>query len=103
MYANRRTFGVAVPTPEEHGGRDARSTTEIEPQAGPSVRGRYGGWPPVQRGKAKDPHTICFSETNPPILDKRTALRLFRYNELHDKKAWKYGGFVLENEPTGRG
>jgi len=45
----------------------------------------------------------CFCETNPPILAWKTAFINQRDNGLRDKILPENGGFVLENEPTGRG
>jgi hypothetical protein len=45
---------------------------------------------------------MCFCETNPPILSWKTAVITQRHNALHHKNLRKNGGFVFQNEPTGR-
>ena len=46
---------------------------------------------------------ICFCETNPPISGAKTRFIYQDSNGLRRKNSDKNGGFVLENEPTGRG
>ena len=44
-----------------------------------------------------------FCETNPPILRWKTVVIIEGCKELRWKLMRENGGFVLENEPTGRG
>ena len=44
---------------------------------------------------------MCFYQTNPPILSRKTAFINQRYNGLQDKIVLENGGFVFGNEPTG--
>ena len=53
-------------------------------------------------GRSEGAH-ICFSETNPPILFRKTAFIHQNYNGLHGRNFPENGGFVFENEPTGSG
>jgi hypothetical protein len=46
---------------------------------------------------------IRFCETNPPIFGSKTAFINLRYNGLRGKNLSRNGGFVFQNEPTGRG
>ena len=46
---------------------------------------------------------VPFYQTNPPIFGSKTAVINLRYNGLRGKNLSRNGGFVLENEPTGRG
>jgi hypothetical protein len=46
---------------------------------------------------------IRFCETNPPIFGSKTAFINVRYNGLRGKNLSRNGGFVFQNEPTGRG
>ncbi len=51
----------------------------------------------------RDERNVPYDETNPPILDKKTAVIQLRYNELRNKQAENAVGSFGENEPTGRG
>jgi hypothetical protein len=97
-----------VPTPETtENGRDARSTQEISNED--NRRDAYFArtLPPSSRlwRTRRRPSFInmCFYETNPPILRWKTGVIRQGGSRLWRKNLRKNGGFVLENEPTGRG
>jgi len=93
-----RTAGPAVLASEEESARDARCYTSLR---SPTLRLRRGygatrSW--TERGR-----NVRFYQTNPPIFGSKTAFIHLRYNGLRGKNLSRNGGFVLENEPTGRG
>jgi hypothetical protein len=46
---------------------------------------------------------VPFYQTNPPILGWEMTFIVLQYNGLRRENLSRNGGFVLENEPTGRG
>ncbi len=79
-------------------------TLTLSPKGRGERREARGGIAVTNRSYGEGGRTnMSFCETNPPIFRSKTAFINLRYNELRGKNLSRNGGFVLENEPTGRG
>src|ERR1017187_9707360 len=91
----RSSWPLADSVPPKGRGRGKPASQGRFRRRSSSHGGHYGG----QAGGAY----IRFCETNPPIFGAKTWLIYQASNVLRRKNFGKNGGFVLENEPTGRG
>src|ERR1039457_3112076 len=82
-------------------GREPASRGRHEDRAARATNGDPPS-PELRRG-TRGERDVPFYQTNPPFCVRKQAFMLLNCNWLHSWRATFFGGFVLENEPTGGG
>jgi len=97
--------GTASLFRQDHGGQArsvaTRKKRPAEPRSPSAATAEAGTHTPlIGKGRMQN---MCFSKTNPPIFEWKNRVIDLRWNGLRGNNLSSFGGFVFQNEPTGRG